>query len=325
MHRIIFILLLLLATNVKSLSQTCCSGGVPLSSNLGMPPGEKGIWQFNLSYDQNVLRTLKEGSNVLDDDSRERITRSILVEAGYGITNRLSLDVFFSFVNQQRKIKQFNNTDLVSTSGIGDMVVLFKYRITKPEDIRQNLLIGIGPKMPTGRSDFTRDDGIILNADLQPGSGAWDALLYGFYNRSFGFRPSMGFSISLVYALKGVNPDYFNGQSYNFGNEFLGQAAIVEKFALGKQVFDLNLTFRYRQQRTDRFNNTFLPNTGGQFLFLTPGGTYYITPKLSINISGDIPIYTKVEGTQLAPTYRISAGIFLVVGKQLKIEAIELK
>jgi len=307
----------------EAFSQTCCSGGVPLSSNLGMPPGNKGTWQFNISYDQNVLKTIKEGSRELNDNSRERITRSILAEVGYGFSNRLAVDLFLSYVNQERTIEQFGQKDFVSTHGIGDMVVLLKYRFTKPTDTRQNLLIGAGPKIPTGRSDFTRKDGIILNADLQPGSGAWDALMYGFYNRSFGFRPSMGYAVSVVYSYKGVNPDYFNGQSYQFGNELLGQISIVEKVNAGKQIFDIGLTLRYRRQGVDAFNGSLLPNTGGQFLFLTPGGTYYFTPSFSLNISGDIPLYTKVEGTQLAPTYRFNVGLFLVVNKKNKIKNIK--
>jgi len=289
-----------------------------------MPPGDKGAWQINLSYDQNMLKTLKEGSDELNDNSRERITRSILVEVGYGFTERLAVDVFFSYVNQIRTIKQFGNTDYISTHGLGDMVLLFKYRISNPRDTRQNLLIGIGPKIPTGRTDFARDDGIILNADLQPGSGAWDAVMYGFYNRSFGFRPSMGFSVSLVYSLKGINPDYFNGQSYQFGNEILGQLAIVEKINLGIQIFDLGLTLRYRHQGEDLFNQRTLPNTGGHFLFLTPGASYFITSKLSLNFSADLPLYIKVEGTQLAPTYRFTFGVFMVINKKGKIKNLKI-
>lgn len=158
-------------------------------------------------------------------------------------------------------------------------------------------MIGVGPKIPTGRIDFTREDGIILNADRQPGSGAWDALLYGFYNRSFEFRPSMGSSVSVVNSFNGINPDYFNGQSYQFGNEFLGQIAVVEKFNLRKQVFDLGLTLRYRHQAVDEFNERELPNTGGHFLFITPGATYFITSTLSLNFSADLPIYAHVTGT----------------------------
>jgi len=305
-------------------AQTCCSGGVPLSSNLGMPPGNKGTWQFSISYDQNVLKTLKEGSNKLNDHSRERFTRSILLEAGYGITERISVDVFFSYITQERTIRQFGNTDFVTTSGIGDLAMLFKYRITDPADSRQNLLAGGGSKIPTGRADFTREDGILLNADLQPGSGAWDLLLYGFYNRNFGFRPSMGFSSSVVYSFKGTNPDYFNGQSYRFGNELLAQISIADKVKLGTELFDLSLTFRFRNQTVDQFNESVLPNTGGRFVFLAPGTSWFIKPSFAINLSGDIPLYTYVKGTQLAPTYRINIGVFLSISRKSNIRNIKL-
>ena len=68
--------------------QTCCSGGVPVSSNLGLPSEGKNTLQFSLNYDLNVLETLKSGTEVLEDDSRSRRTHSILFQAGYSITER---------------------------------------------------------------------------------------------------------------------------------------------------------------------------------------------------------------------------------------------
>ena len=85
-------------------SQTCCSGGVPISGNLGLPPGSGGTWQFSLGNDINVLKTLMDGREVLDDQSRERVTQSILFQSGYSITNRFSADLFFSYVKQERTI-----------------------------------------------------------------------------------------------------------------------------------------------------------------------------------------------------------------------------
>ncbi len=308
--------LLLYVFPYESYSQTCCSGGVPLSSNLGMPPEDQGIWQFSISYDHLVLNTLKEGSITLDDQSRIRKTKSILTEVGYGITKRIAVDILIPYVYQERRIEQFGRTDFVSTNGIGDIALLLKYKLTDPLDTRQNLLLGIGPKMPTGKSDFTRTDGILLNADLQPGSGAWDGLLYAFYNRNFSFRPSMGVSLSAVYSIKGVNPDYLNGQSYQFGNELVSQLSFSDKVNLGRALFDLSVSFRYRQQQDDSFNETTLPNTGGQFLFLTPGIAYLLSSSTSLTFSGDIPIYSYVNGTQLAPTYRLNIGLFITLRKK---------
>jgi hypothetical protein len=91
---------------------------------------------------------------------------------------------------------------------------------------------------------------------------------------------------------------------------------LVDKFNFGNQIFDFGLTVRYRYQGVDEFNGSVLPNTGGRFLFLTPGVTYYLTPKLSLNMSGDVPLYTHVDGTQLAPSYRFNIGLFLVINRK---------
>ena len=86
--------------NVLAIGQTCCSGGVPLSSNLGLPTGEAKTFQIAMTYDLNVLETLKTGKQRLEDDSRSRRTHSGILELGYSFTDRFSMDGFFSFVRQ---------------------------------------------------------------------------------------------------------------------------------------------------------------------------------------------------------------------------------
>jgi len=122
-----FVFIFLLFSN-STHSQSCCSGGVPLSSNLGMAPDEANTLQLNLAYDLNVLETLKSGMNTLEDDSRSRKTHSALLQAGYSFTNTFSVDVLFSWVRQERNINQFGSSDFTSTQGLGDAVFLFKQK-----------------------------------------------------------------------------------------------------------------------------------------------------------------------------------------------------
>jgi len=68
----IFYLMLLVGFGIQNIQgQTCCSGGVPLSGNLGLPIAESKIWQFSASYDLNVLKTLQTGTEKLDDNTRK--------------------------------------------------------------------------------------------------------------------------------------------------------------------------------------------------------------------------------------------------------------
>jgi len=59
---------------------------------------------MELSYDLNYLATLKTGSEVYEDGSRQRTTYSFLVKAGYSINQRFAIDALFSYVLQERKI-----------------------------------------------------------------------------------------------------------------------------------------------------------------------------------------------------------------------------
>jgi hypothetical protein len=297
-------------------AQTCCSGGVPISGNLGLPPGSSGTWQFSLGYDVNVLKTLMNGSEELDDQSRERVTRSILFQSGYSITDQFSADLFFSYVKQERTINQFDKTDYTSTNGIGDAAILFKYSLSNPSSNKLFFTIAAGPKMPTGRSDFTREDGIPLNADLQPGSGSWDGLFWGNGLYKFDFRPTLTISSTAIFSYKGKNNQYLGEQTYQFGNEFQLIITTNDNFLVGKKIIDTSISVRYRKSLSDRFNDVTMPSTGGQWVFLAPALGFNFSQKIAINANFEIPVFSEVEGTQLSPTYRLNIGVFFKINKK---------
>ena len=88
-------------------AQTCCSGGIPLSNNIGLAMLEKGNAQIGIYYDYNNLNTLNFETDKLNDNSRLRITHSMLFNLSYAITDNLSIEGLFTWVNQRRKISQF--------------------------------------------------------------------------------------------------------------------------------------------------------------------------------------------------------------------------
>ena len=105
-------------------AQTCCSGGVPLSGNIGFEGADKGAFQLEVSYDLNYLATLKNGSDVYADESRRRITQSVLLKTGYSFNSWLAFDALFSYVGQSRSVTFQGETNHSNTSGIGDAVYI---------------------------------------------------------------------------------------------------------------------------------------------------------------------------------------------------------
>ncbi len=308
--RVLFYLIFFLCSGPAVYSQTCCSGGVPLSSNLGLPAGEKGVLQLALTYDLNILETLKTGRETLEDDARSRRTHSTIFEIGYSWSDRFSVDGFFSFVRQERVINQFGNTNFSTTSGIGDAVLLFKYKLLSNANNGTVLQIGIGPKIPVGASDKRNSAGLTFNADLQPGSGAWDAVTFLQFTQALNKRPSMSFLATATYGIKGKNKEYFGVQTYQFGNEFQIALGLSDRILLGKNIIDPSILFQYRNQTPDIIDAENLPSTGGNWVFVNPSFAYWATPDFSVNVGVALPLFSSITGTQVTPTVRFTTGVF---------------
>jgi hypothetical protein len=71
------------------------------------------------------------------------------------------------------------NAPVVGGTGLGDALVLVKYRFYRRDSERgtTQASITLGPKIPTGRTDLTDTNGKRLPAGLQPGSGSTDLFL----------------------------------------------------------------------------------------------------------------------------------------------------
>ncbi|MGI9543244.1 MAG: transporter [Cyclobacteriaceae bacterium] len=305
--------LFVFGTSVPVWSQ-CCSGGVPLSGNLGLPPSNKGAFQFSLSYDLNVLRTFKTGTEKLDERDRQRVTHAALVEVGYSFSDKFGLDGFFSFVRQERKIENPGlPTDFQHTEGIGDAVLLLKYTLASTNT--RTWVVGVGPKIPTGASDL-KDNGILLSADLQPGSGSWDGVAWSNLSQQIKARPSMTFVGTITYRLSGTNPDFRINQDYRFGNEFQAIAGLSDQLVIGKLLVDPSVSLRYRRAGVDKADKAEVPNTGGEWVFINPNLGFRISERLSYNISGELPLYANITGTQLTPTFRFNTGFYYIVSRK---------
>ena len=300
-----------------SFGQTCCSGGVPLSNNVGLPVSDKGNWQFALNYDINVLKTLLAGSSKLNDQQRERRTQSYILEIGYSLTPKLAIDGFLSYIIQERNIFAFGNKNSSVTNGVGDAVLLLKYVFINKSN--RAFQVGVGPKVPTGKTDITDEQGLRYNADLQPGSGAWDLIAWSNYNHQFDFRKSMAVATSFSLRLTGENPNYLGSLTYEFGDEFQIITTLSDRFVLGRWLLDPSVALRYRKAFHDKTNSEIISATGGEWLFVTPGISVVVLPQLSVNTALELPLYSFVNSTQLTPTYRITAGIFYRLIKNEKL------
>lgn len=306
--RIALILITLLFYQQALSGQACCSGGTPLSSNLGIQSVAEKTIQLQLIYDYNTQQTLIETSNnLLAENNRARNTHSVLLRGTYAFNSRWSTSILLSWVQQEEEIIRPGREDyLAIATGIGDVVGFVQYTFeTRPE---VQLVAAGGAKIPVGAVDrLDPETGIPLNPDLQPGTGAWDGIFGLNYLRTGLWRPTMGFSISATYRLTFPDQRFGGLQKYEFGDEF------QVLFGLSDQIWapylSPSLFLRYRHTQKDKTFDAATPNTGGHWLHLVPGMEININPQFSFNLSGEIPLYRYLTGTQLTTTYRLKLGI----------------
>lgn len=305
--------LLLIFAGLDNVAQTCCSGGVPLMGNIGLPPENEKTLQFNLSYDYNVLNNLKYRQSDINDNSRFRSTQSVLLQSGYAFSDGFSVNALFSYVTQFRKISQFGNENITRTAGIGDAVVLGSYTVHNMIGNNNQFQIFAGPKLPIGHTGKRNNEGRLIIADLQPGTGAFDGIGGIAFFQQIAFRPSATFYFRTIYRHAGTNASYLGDQSYTFGNEWQLFTGISDQFVIGKSIFEGSLGANYRHAGKDVINGNVLANTGGTFIYVLMSAGIYLSKNAQITAGGQLPLLNKPVGIQLVPSFRFNMGLLLTI------------
>ena len=299
---------LLLTGSTKYHAQACCTAGTPLLGSLDLTSAPKGILQFGITFDHNLLTDVLNGTRFLENEERERISQSMLLEINYGISNRFSVTALFSYIRQQRTIFNNSSENELTASGLGDIVLMTKYNILPFSIFNNNeLSLGLGVKIPTGNSNL-RINNILIPADMQPGSGAIDGIFWGTYTKREFFFNNLTFITNVSYRLNGNNDRFGNSNDgYSFGNELIGILGLNYPLS---SIFDLLISFKYRNTAKDSFSDEDIPNTGGSWLYLKPNFNIYLTNDFTARIGAEFPINRNVSGTQLTTTYSTSLSLF---------------
>lgn len=287
-------------------SQTCCSGGVPLSSSIGLDNTTiKNDFNIDLSYDYNNLTTLKSGTKKFDDDSRTRITNSILMNISYAFIDEFSVEILIPYINQKRIIST-NQTTVDQSYGIGDLISLFKYNYKKK---KYSVIVAGGIKFPTGSTNETNNDGIVLNPDLQPGSGTWDFIVLNSITKKINKNRDQFLTLRFIKNFNGTNKNLYNNRSYKFGSEKILSLSLQDQYVILKKQITPKIDLKYRSVAKDISSNFEQPNTGGNWLFIATEGIVNLTKNLSLRGKFEIPLYSNLNGNQLTTTYRVITGI----------------
>ena len=302
---------LLVQLPVAIMAQTCSCAGAPLLGTQSTGASGEGNLLIGLTYEFNQITNLYTGSTRITNNTAERNTQSALLEINYGITDRFSLSGTISFVQKFRESGLSNpaGSQTSTTNGIGDGVLLLRYVLSQQSLWnRYHLAIGAGTKAPLGSTSVRNPNGLLFNADMQPGTGAWDSIFWSQTAISLLPRSTMNLSWINSYRITGTNERFTENDDYRFGNEFISNLSASNSI---NDRFSYALNLRYRSTASDQRNEITMPNTGGIWLSVIPDLFIGLSESLSLKLSGQIPVYQDLRGFQPSTTYTLSASLFI--------------
>jgi hypothetical protein len=299
MKNISVFILLLFFPLVDLNSQGCCLVGAPRVGVLDYGILSKNSLLINAGYEFYRATKFYSGKKQVVSSLmpiEDKKIHNIYIDLSYAPLNRLTLNMSTNYTQKIRKI----TPDIVQKSyGIGDLMILGKFSIIAPNIISQReFTIGLGWKIPIGNSSF-RLDGVKLSIDMQPTIGSNDKIVWFYFYQAFMPKP-FDFFISGTLKLNGTNSD-----GYKLGREFLLNTGFHLKF---KNYLFLTARGRLRYYGSDIYAGSLIPNTGGQWFFVSPE-IIYLSENANLRLYLDYPIYLNVKGTQLVPDYAIGFSL----------------
>ena len=294
---ILILMVLLSQTQSSAQSSSCADPELIASVDYQSLPAR--TWQFGIALDHKGLSRLVMNSTRLNDDSRTRLTRTLIMRARYGITARWSATAVLNLVQKEVELRLPTvGREFLRTRGLGDSYLLAEYtHIPWSLDGGKKLSVGGGFKLPTGVTKYESAE-IIIHEDMQPGTGAFGVLVFG--NAIFRLHP---LSPAYLYLDSQVLLNAANKNDYKYGDEFRGAAGFL---FLPEYPGRLTAYVKYKSAgRHQDKSGSAISNTGGRWLFLVWDVKADLKKSLFGRLTIEFPLRSDLEGTQLTTSYRV--------------------
>jgi hypothetical protein len=160
--------------------------------------------------------------------------------------------------------------------------------------------INFGLKLPTGERHVRNAEGELAERTLQPGTGTTDLLLGGYYSGVLPAADSSWFAQGLWQSALNSREDYKPGKRITFDVGYRYEA--TDSIGL---MLQLNGLYRARDSGAQAEPD----DSGGKFLFLSPGVSFAVTKSTQLYFFVQKPLYQYVNGVQLTADWSAVIGM----------------
>lgn len=160
--------------------------------------------------------------------------------------------------------------------------------------------LNFGLKLPTGERDVQNSSGAVAEHTLQPGTGTTDIILGGHYSRVLPLSDHSWFVQGLWQSALNSREDYKPGNrlSLDVGYRY-------ELTSTVGVMLQLNVLKRWR----DSGSQAEPGDTGGNFIFVSPGVSFALSKNTQIYGFVQLPLYQYVNGVQLTADWSGVIGL----------------
>ena len=175
---------------------------------------------------------------------------------------------------------------------LGDVRVLGRYQFAALGDAltpaRAGMILGL--KLPTGRFTVENGEGERAERSLQPGTGTTDLIVGGYFHQRFTASDASWFAqAQYQHALN-------SRDGYKAGAQFSADAGYRK--GIGERV-GLLAQLNFLRKGRDSGVNAEPADSGGRYLFLSPGLSYTFSERLQLYGFYQQPVLRHVNGVQL--------------------------
>jgi len=272
-------------------------------------PGWRGDLRYEyINQDQPRTGTQDVGVGQVPrhHDEVQTLNRNLFATFDYGFSDKWGMSVVLPWIDRDHDHIHNHRGEKVpeswSFSDPGDMRISGRYQ-SSFEDSEQLRLsyagLIAGLKLPTGKTDVANSDGEVAERTLQPGTGTTDLLL-GAY-----FRQALGALNASWFAQLGAQLPTNLHDNFKPGRQVLldlgGRWEATERVGL---LLQLNAVWKGKDSGSEAEPE----DSGGRFLFISPGVTFAVTSKVNLYGFVQLPLYQDVNGVQLVAKRAFAVG-----------------
>jgi hypothetical protein len=184
---------------------------------------------------------------------------------------------------------------------IGDVRVVGRYQVPAGDPLKPITYgINFGVKLPTGRTHIANGHGDVAERSLQPGTGTTDAIVGAYFHQRLPQTNGAWFAQATYQQALNTHDEFKPGSRFNFDVGY--RHGFTDEFGA---LIQLNASIK----RRDKGAEAEPEDSGGRFVFISPGLSYAITPSIQVYGFVQLPIHQYVNGVQLTARRAYVAGV----------------